>query len=64
MSTFLESEILNKFLVNIQNDQTIPSSLTEAISKLNTENKISKATHIKKLIEEFTPTEEVNNESK
>lgn len=64
MSNFLETEILNKFLENIKSDQTIPSSLTEAISKLNTENKISKATHLKKLLEDFTPTEEANDESK
>lgn len=64
MSNFLESEILNKFLENIKNDQTIPASLVESISKLNTESKILKATHIKKLIEEFTPVEEINDESK
>ena len=64
MSNFLETEILNKFLENIKNDQTIPNSLTEVISNLNAENKISKATHLKKLLEDFTPTEEVNDENK
>lgn len=64
MSNFLESEILNNFLDNIRNDQIIPSTLTEAISKLCTENKISKSTHLKKLLEDFTPTEEANDESK
>ena len=64
MSNFLESEIMNKFLENIKNDQTIPNSLSESISKLNDENKISKATHLKKLLEEFAPAPEVNDESK
>lgn len=63
MSNFLESEILKKFLDNIKDDQVIPNSLVEGISKLNSENKISKATHLKKLLEEFTPTEEESDES-
>lgn len=64
MANYLESEILNKFLENIKTDETIPSSLAEAISKLNNEGKISKSTHIKKLMEEFTPIEEATDEGK
>ncbi len=64
MANFLESEILKKFLENIKTDTAIPSSLSEAIAQLNSENKISKSTHLKKLIEEFTPEEEAPDESK
>lgn len=64
MANFLESEILNKFLSGIKADAAIPNSLVEAITKLNDENKISKSSHLKKLIEEFAPVNEATDESK
>ncbi len=55
MSSFLEIEILNKFIEAIVADDAIPKELAKSISVLQEQGKLSVGTHLKKVIEEFVP---------
>jgi hypothetical protein len=64
MSNYLESQILNKFIDVLKMDKIIPNELVNDISKLNEEGKILKGNNLKKLLEDFSPSEGDNNEDK
>lgn len=56
MDNFLEHEILNSFTGMLKSDTSIPQDLLANIMILKEQHKLTKGTHLRKLIEEYVPS--------